>query len=202
VWTSEEFLHNRARTTYGTRHADRMTVWRTFAAVTLCTAAVAATAPGRTVAPPLGEPAAPVSYLAPLPEPLGVLRAFDPPDSEFGPGHLGVDLRATDGTTVRAAADGVVAFAGPVAGRGVVVVSHPDGIRTEYEPVRPQVRVGTHVRAGDPIAVLHGRHPGCPGPCLHWGARRGDDYLDPLSLLRPLGPVVLLPDAQARGWAR
>jgi murein DD-endopeptidase MepM/ murein hydrolase activator NlpD len=180
-----------------------MTAWRTLAAVTLCTVActvaVSATAFGRTSAPPVGDPAAPVSYLAPLPGPLDVRRAFDPPDTEFGPGHLGVDLRATDGAIVRAAAAGVIDFAGPVAGRGVVVVTHPDGIRTEYEPVRPQVRVGTHVRAGDPIAVLRGRHPGCPGPCLHWGARRGADYLDPLSLLRPLGPVVLLPDGQARG---
>ena len=45
--------------------------------------------------------------------------------------------------------------------------------------------------------------------CLHWGARRGDTYLDPLSLLRPLGPVRLLPwssaacliGCQARGCA-
>jgi hypothetical protein len=29
--------------------------------------------------------------------------------------------------------------------------------------------------------------------CAAWGARRGDIYLDPLELLRPLGPVRLLP---------
>ena len=136
-------------------------------------------------------------YVAPLPEPIDVLRPFDPPATEFGPGHLGVDLRAAPVEVVRAAADGVVDFAGPVAGRGVVVVRHPDGIRTEYEPVRAFVRAGTQVRAGDPIGVLRGRHPGCSGHCLHWGARRGDQYLDPLTLLRPLGPVVLLPNGRS-----
>jgi hypothetical protein len=36
-------------------------------------------------------------------------------------------------------------------------------------------------------------HPGCPvAACLHWGLRRGADYLDPLALLG-LGPVRLLP---------
>lgn len=142
---------------------------------------------------PSGPASGPV-YTAPLPEPIDVLRPFDPPSTEFGPGHLGVDLRARVDATVRAAAAGVVDFAGQVAGRGVVVIGHPDGIRTEYEPVRPLVRVGAHLRAGEPIGVVRGHHRGCPASCLHWGARRGDNYLDPLSLLRPLGPVVLLPN--------
>lgn len=135
-----------------------------------------------------------VRYQPPVPAPLRVLRPFDPPADPFGPGHLGVDLAAGRHEVIRAAGAGVVTFAGPVAGRGVVVVAHPDGIRTEYEPVRPQVEVGARVRAGDPIGRLAGRHPGCaPHRCVHWGARRGDAYLDPLSLLSPLGPVRLLP---------
>jgi murein DD-endopeptidase MepM/ murein hydrolase activator NlpD len=90
----------------------------------------------------------------------------------------------------------VVRFAGPVAGRGVVVLQHPDGISTEYEPVRalPRVVAGAAVIRGAPLGVVVGTHHGCsPGRCLHWGARRGDRYLDPLSLLVPLGPVALLP---------
>lgn len=160
-----------------------------------CAVTVLLAAPGATgtSAPADGAASAPV-YRAPLPEPVQVLRPFDPPATEFGPGHLGVDLRATPDATIGAAANGVVSFAGRVAGRGVVVVGHPDCIRTEYEPVHPLVRVGAHLRSGDPIGVLRGRHPSCPRACLHWGARRGDTYLDPLALLRPLGPVVLLPD--------
>jgi murein DD-endopeptidase MepM/ murein hydrolase activator NlpD len=137
--------------------------------------------------------AAASDYQPPLPGELVVLRPFDPPATRYGPGHLGVDLRAAAGETVRAAGAGTVTFAGPVAGRGVVVIAHPDGVSTEYEPVWPRVRVGSVVRAGEPVAVLRGHHRGCPGVCLHWGARRAGDYFDPLRLLPPLGPVVLLP---------
>lgn len=136
-------------------------------------------------------PPAVVVYSAPVGG--RVLRGFDPPATPYGPGHRGVDLAAAAGRPIRAAAGGTVTFAGPVAGRGVVVLVHPDGITTEYEPVRPLVVRGTRVRRGDVIAVVAGRHVGCADACLHWGARRGAAYLDPLSLLRPLGPVVLLP---------
>lgn len=136
---------------------------------------------------------APVGYRAPV-APLRVLRGFDPPLTPYGPGHLGADLAVPDGQPIRAAGPGTVSFAGPVAGRGVVVIAHPDGVRTEYEPVRPLVRRGQVVLGGTPIGVLSGTHPGCPeSACLHWGARRGDAYIDPLSLLSPLGPVRLLP---------
>jgi murein DD-endopeptidase MepM/ murein hydrolase activator NlpD len=137
--------------------------------------------------------AAPVTYVPPLPGQLHVVRPFDPPSTPYGPGHRGVDLRVEPLELVRAAGVGVVRFAGQVAGRGVVVLGHADGIRTEYEPVQPSVRVGAHVRAGQRIGIVRGRHLGCPAWCLHWGARRGDVYIDPLALLRPLGPVVLLP---------
>ena len=93
-----------------------------------------------------------------------------------------------------AAGAGVVRFAGRVAGRGVVVLVHPDGISTEYEPVATTVVTGQPVTAGQRIGRVQGRHRGCPpAGCLHWGARRGTGYLDPLSLLGPLGLVRLLP---------
>lgn len=134
-----------------------------------------------------------VGYVAPVPSPIEVLRHFNPPATPYGPGHLGVDLRAPQAGQVVTAADGVITFAGQVAGRGVVVVLHADGIRTEYEPLTPAVATGATVRRGQLIGHLHGSHRGCALSCLHWGARRGASYLDPLSLLRPLGPVVLLP---------
>ena len=134
--------------------------------------------------------AATATYRAPV-APVRVLRGFDPPSTRYGAGHLGVDL-AVHGP-VRAAGAGTVTFAGPVSGRGVVVVLHPDGIRTEYEPLAPAVTRGQVVAAGQVLGVVAGVHRGCAGPCLHWGARRGEVYLDPLALLRPLGPVRLLP---------
>lgn len=137
------------------------------------------------------DPPAPVRYRAPAP--LVVVRGFDPPSTPYGPGHRGVDLSAAQGSPVLAAGDGTVTFAGAVAGRELVVIVHRDGLRTEYEPVRPLVHAGQAVTAGQRIGTVRGRHAGCPGSCLHWGARRGDTYLDPLSLLQRLGPVRLLP---------
>jgi len=146
-----------------------------------------------------GQPptAAPVPYRWPLAGPPPVVRGFDPPARPWLAGHRGVDLAARPGATVTAAGAGVVFFAGPVAGRPVVSIAHPDGLRTTYEPVEPVVAVGDRVAAGDPIGVLSAGHPGCPQPaCLHWGVRRGDDYLDPLLLLG-LGRVRLLPRVDA-----
>jgi murein DD-endopeptidase MepM/ murein hydrolase activator NlpD len=87
-----------------------------------------------------------------------------------------------------------VRFSGMVAGRGVVVIAHADGVVTEYEPVRARVGAGTRVIAGEVIATVRGAHRTCaPDRCLHWSARREGNYLDPMSLLGELGTVRLLP---------
>ncbi len=130
--------------------------------------------------------------------PLGgtpvVDRGFEPPHTAWGAGHRGVDLRAALGTPVLAAGAGRVAYAGLLAGRGVVVVVHPGGLRTTYEPVAAAVAVGDVVARGDVLGTLGEGHASCrPGlTCLHWGLLQGDTYLDPLALLF-LGQVRLLP---------
>ena len=151
---------------------------------------------GLLVGAPLPAAAAPQ-----LPGPAGwplspsptVLRGFDAPDHAYGPGHRGVDLAASPGATVRAAVAGRVAFAGSVAGRGVVSIDH-GGYRTTYEPVTAQVRLGQSVALGQAVGrVASGGH--CASSCLHWGLRRGEDYLDPLLLITgggPQGPLRLL----------
>ncbi|WP_374615648.1 murein hydrolase activator EnvC family protein [Frankia sp. AgKG'84/4] len=127
----------------------------------------------------------------PLGGQVSVSRAFERPASPFGPGHRGIDLQALPGTPIRAAGDGTVSYAGPVAGRGVVVVSH-GAVRTTYEPLVPTVRVGDTVRAGDQLGRLAPGHPGCPGAaCLHWGLLRAADYLDPLASFRRVSPRLL-----------
>jgi murein DD-endopeptidase MepM/ murein hydrolase activator NlpD len=156
---------------------------------------IAAAAPVA-AAPVARAPAAPVAvagYRWPLDGVPAVVRRFDPPPRPWLPGHRGVDLAAPPGATVRAAGPGTVAFAGTVAGRGVVSVQHPGGLRTTYEPVQPSVVAGTAVAAGTPIGVLTTGHARCLAPaCLHWGLRRGEVYLDPLMLLG-FGRVRLLP---------
>ena len=133
-------------------------------------------------------------YRPPVAGRLVVLHPFEPPPTPYAAGHRGVDLAVTSGQVVFAARGGRVLFAGAVAGRGVVVISHSDGISTEYEPVVPAVHVGNTVQTGQVIGRIVGTHHDChPGGCLHWGARRGGGYLNPMRLLSPLGPVRLLP---------
>ena len=93
-----------------------------------------------------------------------------------------------------AAAAGTVTFAGSVAGRGVVVIAHPDGVSTEYEPVDASVQRGEAVGRGEVIGQVSGTHGDCvPNACAHSGARRAGVYFDPMTLLLPLGTVHLMP---------
>lgn len=134
------------------------------------------------------------AFRLPLPPPAVVLTPFEPPATRYGPGHRGVDLAGPIGGVVVAAGAGTVAFAGDLAGRGVVSIRHPSGLRTTYEPVTATVVTGAAVSAGDPIGVLEPGHASCaPASCLHWGARLPDGgYLDPMALLGPWR-VRLLP---------
>ncbi|MEU3725362.1 M23 family metallopeptidase [Streptomyces sp. NPDC031705] len=135
-----------------------------------------------------------VRGVRPLPAPLSVVRWWDPPPTPYAAGHRGVDLSAPAGTRVRAAGPGRVHYAGQVAGRGVLSLTLPGGLRTTYEPVRALVAQGEAVEAGQVVAVLtEGSH--CATPCLHWGLLEGEDaYLDPLALL-PRPTPRLLPAA-------
>ncbi|MDO5075814.1 M23 family metallopeptidase [Corynebacterium sp.] len=126
-----------------------------------------------------------VGYVNPTdgqPHASAILRAYDPPPKPWLPGHRGVNLPATPGTPILAAEDGIVAFAGDVAGTPVVSIDHPDGIRTTYQPVHAWVAQGEHVNEGTVIGILGS--PPANDPGLHWGARTDrDTYLNPLSLL-------------------
>jgi len=121
-------------------------------------------------------------------DPAGVTAEFDPPESDYGSGHRGLDLTVQQGQEVVAAAEGVITFAAPLAGRGVVVVDHGE-VRTTYEPVTAEVAVGEQVSRGQRIGTISLTAVGhCTPttPCLHWGLKRGDEYLDP-RLLIPRG---------------
>jgi murein DD-endopeptidase MepM/ murein hydrolase activator NlpD len=144
-----------------------------------------------------GPPGFPTRVTAPWTWPLvpdpQVVDAFRAPPTPWSAGHRGVDLAAAVGQPVLSAGRGRVTFSGVVAGRGVVVVLHPGGLRTSYEPVDQRAPVGTLVRPGSRIGVVSAVAGHCaPTTCLHWGLRRGETYLDPL-LLVGLGPPVLLP---------
>jgi murein DD-endopeptidase MepM/ murein hydrolase activator NlpD len=145
-----------------------------------------------TADPGTPDQTAPAAGVWPLrPEPT-LVRGFDPPETRWGAGHRGVDLAGRAEQQVLAALAGTVTFAGPLAGRGVVVVDH-GGTRTTYEPVQASVTPGDAVDAGDPIGRLEAFGSHCaPAVCLHWGLLDGAHYLDPLTLVGR-GPVRLLP---------
>jgi len=175
-------------------------------------AALAASGPpGATIRPgvaPHGTPSAARGHAYRLPvSPGPVLRTFEAPEHRWAAGHRGVDLGAATGQAVRAPQSGVVAFAGQVAGRPVVTVRHDDGLLSSLEPVTAVRDVGDRVAAGEVVGTLAGSGGGAPRAtaappaghcratsCLHWGVRDApDSYVDPLALVAPTGPVVLLP---------
>jgi murein DD-endopeptidase MepM/ murein hydrolase activator NlpD len=158
-----------------------------WAAVVLCWALLSA-------APAVADPA---RLQWPLRPPPAVVRGFDAPWPNWNPGHRGVDLAGAPGQPVYAAGDATVVFAGLLAGRPVVSLAHPGGLRTSYEPVRAAMRVGQLVTADTVIGSLVAGHAGCrAAACLHWGAMwgpaSGAEYVDPLGLLKST-PIRLKP---------
>ncbi|SDO80406.1 Peptidase family M23 [Microbacterium sp. ru370.1] len=121
--------------------------------------------------------------------PVRILRAYAAPAHPYGPGHRGIDLA---GTEVRAPAEGVVAFVGTVAGRGVLTIDHGAGLVSSYEPVVSDLAVGAHVARGEPLAtVTEGGHT-APAS-VHLGVRLDGEYINPLRLLGGVPRAVLLP---------
>ena len=161
-------------------------MWTLLATVLLAAAPAAAPA----ALPATGPGPAP--WVWPLPPPHHVLAGFAPPAHDWLPGHRGVDLAADPGETVVAAGAGRVAYAGTIAGVGVVAIRHAGGLETTYEPVARSVRTGQVVRAGERIGSVAGRLRHCTQTCLHWGLRRGPTYLNPLALVGEV-QIRLLP---------
>ncbi|VXC64154.1 Membrane proteins related to metalloendopeptidases [Arthrobacter sp. 9AX] len=127
--------------------------------------------------------------LTPRPE---VLRDFDPPPKPWLSGHRGVDLgAASDGVQVTSPASGTVSFVGVVVDRPVITIDHGNGLRSSFEPVDSTLAAGTVVAAGQPLGILLPGH--CTAACVHWGVRRGEEYINPLQFVTDLRPSILLP---------
>lgn len=160
----------------GSRSSSRA---RAYCFVLFAAATVAATAsPARAA----DDDAA--GWLRPVDGP--VVRPFDAPESIYGAGHRGADLAAPPGTSVRAANDGVVSFAGSVAGTLHVTVAHAGGLRTSYSFLASvAVRAGASVARGDVLGTTGGVGPDHDASALHLGLRVGDQYVDPMQLFTP-----------------
>ena len=141
-----------------------------------------------------------------------VIHPFEKPAQRWSAGHRGVDLAVpVNDRRVYAPAPGKVVFSGTVVNRKVLVIAHPDGRRSTFEPMDEALPVGTTVAAGDVIGTIAGAADGsserpyrrCSTLCLYWGVRqggaRGDgsgktaEYINPMSLLGSKEPSILLP---------
>jgi hypothetical protein len=153
----------------------------------LCAALVAVVLSVATAPPAHG--ASEVAYAPPVDG--EVVDGFRPPSSRYGAGNRGVDFSTAPGDDVRAAADGTVVFAGRIGADTHVVVLHADGLRTSYSFLDDtEVRRGQRIDAGTVVGTAR--------RTVHFGARAGDEYLDPMALFGGGPPTVHLVPADLR----
>jgi murein DD-endopeptidase MepM/ murein hydrolase activator NlpD len=98
--------------------------------------------------------------------------------------HEGIDIWAPAGTPIRAAADGVVVWAGPRGGYGTaVILAHGGGLGTVYaHQSSVAVSQGQRVSRGDTIGFV-GQTGLAAGPHLHFEVRVNGVAYDPLHYL-------------------
>ncbi len=162
--------------------------------IIVAAALVASSFGGFAPAPPPPQSSPPPSsgrYVWPVRGP--VIHGFEAPAGPYGPGHRGIDIGAPFGSPVVASEDGIVAFSGWIAGSLFLSIDHPDGVRTTYSWLSDvMVRKGDRVSKGETIGRSGAGHPGETAPHLHFGARVGDVYIDPLLLLEQASVVGLI----------
>jgi len=108
--------------------------------------------------------------------------------------HRGIDIAAAVGTEVLAARGGEVTYAGALGSAGITVAIRSDGgeYLTSYLHLeRATVERGARVATGEQVGTVGttGRRS-AEQPHLHFGVRlpdRDHHYVDPLTLLPPLG---------------
>jgi murein DD-endopeptidase MepM/ murein hydrolase activator NlpD len=117
--------------------------------------------------------------------------------------HNGIDYAAAPGTTVWAAADGVVTFAGKRGPNGnLIAIQHAGGYETYYAHLLRTARGitrGTHVKQRQPIGAV-GSTGRSTGPHLHFALKRSGKFIDPAKQLN--GPGKLLPESQLQRFKR
>jgi murein DD-endopeptidase MepM/ murein hydrolase activator NlpD len=98
--------------------------------------------------------------------------------------HEGIDIAASSGTPILAAASGTVIHAGWLGGYGnLVVVDHGDGLATAYAHASSiLVGVGQRVSQGQTVSLV-GSTGNSSGPHLHFEVRVNGTAVDPLGYL-------------------
>ena len=114
--------------------------------------------------------------------------SWEPPKGNCAHFHSGIDVAAPMYTPIRAAAPGVVLFAGanpydPTPKAWIVIIAHAQNLVTWYAHVDnythpPQVRAGDAVVTGQIIAY-EGMTGRTTGPHLHWMVEFNDEFVNP-----------------------
>jgi murein DD-endopeptidase MepM/ murein hydrolase activator NlpD len=102
-----------------------------------------------------------------------------------GSKNEGINIAVPEGTMIKAATDGVVAYAGnELKGYGnLVLIRHDGGYVTAYAHAKElNVRKGDQVKRGD-IIGLAGQTGAVSSPQLHFEVRKGPTALNPLKFL-------------------
>lgn len=117
--------------------------------------------------------------------------------------HNGTDYAASTGTTVWAAADGTVTFAGYKGANGNLIgIKHDGGYETYYahlSRINSGIKRGVRVTQRQPIGAV-GTTGRSTGPHLHFALKRRGRFIDPLSQLN--GPGKPLPGREAGPFKR
>ena len=115
--------------------------------------------------------------------------------------HNGLDIGALSGSSIRAAAAGIVAYSdNGVRGLGnCVIIVHPGGWTTLYaHNARNTVQAGWLVARGERIGLV-GQTGIARGPHLHFEVRRGGRLVDPAALMTGYKDTSLTGMAAALG---
>jgi murein DD-endopeptidase MepM/ murein hydrolase activator NlpD len=112
-----------------------------------------------------------------------IIAGFGPKPN--GQQNDGINLAVPEGTPVKAAEDGVVAYAGnELKGYGnLVLIRHPNGYVTAYAHAKELlVKRGDTIKRGQVIAHS-GQSGNVDAPQLHFEVRKGPAPLDPMPML-------------------
>lgn len=152
----------------------------------------AAGASGDSGAAPKAQATSEDDWRWPFAGPRTVVEPYRAPAHAYGPGHRGIDIAPDEDGTVRAPADGVVAFRGVVVDRPLLTIDHGGGLVSSFEPMVSTLDPGTAVAEGDALGTLDvGGHTA--RGTLHVGVRQDGTYINPMVLFGGVPRAILLP---------
>jgi murein DD-endopeptidase MepM/ murein hydrolase activator NlpD len=99
--------------------------------------------------------------------------------------HEGVDIASRLGSSIKAMGGGVVSYAGPKDGYGLLVeINHGNGVATRYGHASAVlVKVGDRIQKGQDVALV-GSSGRSTGPHLHFEVLQGGRAVNPQSYLQ------------------